>query len=189
MPRPPVLEVLDWKSTLDSAHDFEGWLSLAGSSEQADRMRRALERQEFDPGQLEELGTLSRPVHVLAFAEDWCGDVIRHVPVLEKMARVNANLRVRYCKRDEHPDVFLRFLTNGGEAIPKFVFLSEDFVECGNWGPMQDGLRDVIARGKACNDVGAARKIVANDYQADPGRREVVRELLDRIAIASAECP
>ena len=69
------------------------------------------------------------------------------------------------------------------------MFFSEDFVECGNWGPMPNSLRDVIARGKACNDVGAARKIVAEHYQADPTRSEVVRELLERIAITSAECP
>lgn len=73
--------------------------------------------------------------------------------------------------------------------MPRFVFLSEDFVECGNWGPMPDALRDVISRGKACGDVAAARVIVSAGYEQDPTRRDVVEELLQRIDIASSEHP
>ena len=71
-----------------------------------------------------------------------------------------------------------RPLTNGGEAIPKFIFLSDQFVECGNWGPMPSADRVLIARGKACGDVGAARKKTAQSYQMDAGRRIVVEDLL-----------
>jgi hypothetical protein len=83
----------------------------------------------------------------------------------------------------------VRFLTNGGEAIPKFIFLSDRFVECGNWGPMPAADRVLIARGKACGDVGAARKKVALSYQMDVDRRIVVEELVELIHIAVCASP
>jgi len=85
--------------------------------------------------------------------------------------------------------VFARFLTNGGEAIPKFVFLSGEFVECGNWGPMPAACRELIARGKASGDGATARQKVAALYAADDRKREVVNELLDRIDVASSTAP
>lgn len=189
MPRPPILPTLDWAAILNASQDFDAWIAAADSGEQAERMRGAVDQQEFSPHHAAALAAVDRAVHVLAFAEDWCGDVVRHVPVLEKMARAQPHLDVRYCSRAEQPAAFARFLTNGGEAVPKFVFLSEDFVECGNWGPMPDPLRDVISRGKACGKVGAAREITSRMYAADPARTEVVAELLDRIAIAAARNP
>jgi hypothetical protein len=115
--------------------------------------------------------------------------VVRHVPVLRRLAEAAPNLKVRFITRTQYPDVFARFLTNGGEAIPKFIFLSEAFVECGNWGPMAGPLRELIARGKACGDVAAARKKVSAFYEADANRRMVVSELLQVIDIAVTTAP
>jgi hypothetical protein len=96
-------------------------------------------------------------------------------------------LRVRCIAREQHPAVFARFLTNGGEAIPKFIFLSDQWVECGNWGPMPDRWREMIARGKAAGDVATARKIVAAWSAADPSDAEAIEELIARVALAATE--
>ena len=149
-------------------------------------MRRDLH---LEPHAVWSLKALAKPVHVVAIAEDWCGDVVRHAPVLQRLADETPNLKVRYVRRDQHLDVFARFLTNGGEAIPKFVFLSDAFVECGNWGPMPDACRELIARGKACGNVAAAREKVAALYNADPQERMVVNELLSLIDIAACTAP
>jgi hypothetical protein len=109
--------------------------------------------------------------------------------VLERLARTGNRLRVRYVSREQHPDVFVRFLTNGGEAIPKFVCLNETFTECGHWGPMPEECRRIIARGKACGDVPAARRRTSALYAADPGRRTVVEELLELVRTAAAVTP
>ncbi|MDR3669598.1 MAG: thioredoxin family protein, partial [Holophaga sp.] len=109
--------------------------------------------------------------------------------VLQRLAEAAPNLRVRYISRQQWPDVFVRFLTNGGEAIPTFIFLSEAFVECGSWGPMPAPLGDLIARGKACGNVAAARKKVAGFYEADVNRRMVIAELLGLIDIAVTQEP
>jgi hypothetical protein len=189
MPREPILPVIDWKSVFESGKTYEAWLAGGESPDNQARMEPLRESLTLEPQTAGFLSALPRPVHVVAIAEDWCGDVVRHVPVLEKLAGAAPNLRVRYISRGQHPNVFTRFLTNGGEAIPKFVFLSAAFVECGNWGPMPAACRDLIARGKACGDIGAARRKVAGMYEADVNCRIVIEELCRCIDIASTVAP
>lgn len=189
MPRPATLPVPDWKAVFDSGLDYAAWLAAAESPEQRDKIEAQRAALALDPQAAGFLAALPRPVHVVAIAEDWCGDVVRHVPVLQRMAEAGSNLRIRYISREQHPEVFIRFLTNGGEAIPKFIFLSDRFVECGNWGPMPDKDRELIARGKASGDVAAARKKVAVRYEQDAARREVVAELTRLADIAVSREP
>jgi hypothetical protein len=185
MPRPPILPTLDWSAIFASGRTFADWLAAAEDPEKAQRMRDGVTALSLAPHETAMLAALARPVHVVAIAEDWCGDVVRHAPVLEVLARAGENLRVRYVTREQHPEVFARFVTNGGEAIPKFIFLNDRFVECGHWGPMPDACRRLIALGKACGDGATARQLVSARYAADPGCRDVVRELLDLVQIAA----
>jgi hypothetical protein len=188
MPRPPILPVLNWEAVFNSGQPFDAWLAAA-EPERRDAMAQLLADQALETHLAAALGALPRPVYVVAIAEPWCGDVRRHVPVLQRLAQAAPMLEVRYITREQHPDVFIRFLTNGGEAIPKFVFLSDRWVECGNWGPMPFADRTLIARGKACGDVGAARKKVGMSYQQDAERILVVQELMALIEIAVCAWP
>ena len=189
MPQPPILPLLDWKAVAESGKDYSVWLADAASLEKRQKMEGFHDALVLEPQALGFLSALPRPVHVVAIAEDWCGDVVRFVPVLQRLAEAAPNLDVRFISRQQHPEVFTRFLTNGGEAIPKFIFLSEAWVECGNWGPMPELCRELIARGKACGDVATARKKVAAFYEADSNRRLAVTELLKLIDIASSREP
>jgi len=185
MPKPPILPVIDWKSIFDSGKDYPAWLAAAESADQRARMEAGLKNLSLPAPLAGLLRALPRPVHVIAIAEDWCGDVVRHVPALQKLAAAGPNLKVRYISREQHPQVFIRFLTNGGEAIPKFIFVSEAWVECGNWGPMPAACRELIARGKACGDVAAARQKVKLLCEADPNQDQAVRELAALVEIAA----
>ncbi|WP_257309373.1 thioredoxin family protein [Geothrix fuzhouensis] len=189
MPRPPTLPTLDWEAVFDSGLTYADWLAAAESTEQRDKLETQRQALMMEPTVAGFLAALPRPVHVVAIAEDWCGDVVRHAPVLQRLAEASSNLKVRYLSRQQHPGVFVRFLTNGGEAIPKFIFLSDRFVECGNWGPMPEGCKEIIARGKACGDVAAARKKVSASYEQDPACREVISELLRLVEIATCREP
>ena len=189
MPRPATLPVIDWKAVFESGLDYAAWLAAAESAEQRDKIEAQRQALTLAPTVAGFLAALPRPVHVVSIAEDWCGDVVRHAPVLQRMAEAGAQLKVRYISREQHPDVFARFLTNGGEAIPKFIFLSDRFVECGNWGPMPKCCRELIARGKACGDVAAARKKVSACYEQDTARRKVLNELLRIVDIAVSREP
>ncbi len=189
MPRPPILPTLDWQSIFNQGLDYASWLKAGEHPENQAKMEEARKAQPLPPQWEAYMKALPRPVHVIAIAEDWCGDVVRHVPVLQRLADAGPNLKVRYISREQSPDTFARFLTNGGEAIPKFVFLSDRWVECGNWGPMPDACRELIARGKASGDGGGARQKVSALYEADPDKRMVLSELLRLIEIASADRP
>jgi hypothetical protein len=189
MPRPPILPVIDWKDILAKGKEYRAWLEGAEKPEHAEKMEAIRRKLKFEHHEEAWLAALNRPVWVAAFAEDWCGDVVRHAPVLQGISDRSPNVHVRYLKREDALDVFVRFLTNGGESVPKFVFLSDQYMECGNWGPMGSVGRELIARGKACGDIGAARKKVGMLYEADHNYREIIRELMDLVEIASCSAP
>lgn len=190
MPQPPILEPLDMKALHGAGKTWDAWIADAESRENAEKMTALRDSLAPEPAVEAVLKALPRDVHVIAIAEDWCGDVHRHAPTLQKMADVaGGRLHVRFVAREDSRELFKRFLTNGGEAIPKFVFFNDEFVECGNWGPMPAECRRLIARGKAAGDVGAARKRVGAMYESDPAQEVVFRELLDLIEIAVCTTP
>lgn len=189
MPRPPILPTIDWKTVFNDGLAYADWIEQGERMDRAEEMKQLLIDQLVPEDALATLKGLTRPVHIIAIAENWCGDVVRHVPVLQKLCDQSDALRIRYITREGNEDVFARFVTNGGEAIPKFVFLNDQFVECGNWGPMPQHCRVIIARGKACGDGGGAREKVSAIYAADSERMETLNELMEFIAIASAETP
>lgn len=185
MPRPPMIPTLDWQAIFNSGKNYPTWLEGAENPEHKAKMIENYHQTVVLESERAFLSKLEKPVHIVIIAEDWCGDVVRNVPALEKLVEGSANVQTRYITRAQHPDVFVRFLTNGGEAIPKMIFLSNHWVETGSWGPMPALTREHIARGKAAGDVGTARKITGLLYKADGGMRDVVREVLHLIDIAS----
>lgn len=72
---------------------------------------------------------------LLVIAEDWCGDASSTIPMLAKWAAQAPGLELRIIKRDEHPAVMDRYLTNGARAIPIVIVLDETNHELGHWGP------------------------------------------------------
>ncbi len=187
MPRPPILPVPDREAIFKGGKTFEQWLADSPEQANANAIRAAVQTIDIPTPIRVQLAALERPVKIIAIAEAWCGDVVRQVPLLMKMASFNPNIEVRFITREDHLDFFVRFLTNGGESIPKFVFCSEDFVETGNWGPMSTTPREMIARGKACGNVVAARQRIAVFFEADK-HREAMQELHERLRVAAFRC-
>jgi thiol-disulfide isomerase/thioredoxin len=182
-----MLPTIDWKAEFEKANDYDSWLARAESEENRANMDSARRGYQIDAAASALLTSLPKAVHVVAIAEDWCGDVVRHVPVLQAMCDKAPNLHVRFIHRDDNLDIFARFLTNGGEGIPKFIFLSDQFVECGNWGPIPSEARELLSRGKACGDIKSAREIITQDYKADPERLTTLNELIHLVGIAATE--
>ena len=185
MARPPTLPVVDWEIIYQSGKKYTEWLIEGESKQNCEKIEINRKKIVLEAKARGYLQSLSKKVYVIAIAEDWCGDVIRHVPVLQKMTEIAPNLDVKYLTRQDCPNIFIRFLTNGGEAIPKFIFLNSKFIECGNWGPMPAHCRELISKGKACNDVKSAREKVSTLYEVDRNRTAVVEELIHLIDIAS----
>lgn len=83
----------------------------------------------LDPEQVECLREIPGPVRVLALAEDWCGDVVRYLPAMARMAEAAGwDLRVFY--RDHNPRLADAWLKEGKyRAIPVFAFFDEGWNE------------------------------------------------------------
>ena len=84
------------------------------------------------------------PLHFLAIVEDWCGDASNTVPVLAKWADQVTAAELRLLRRDEHPGLMDRYLTNGARAIPIVIALDAEFRELGHWGPRPSELQDWV---------------------------------------------
>ena len=122
-------------TTIDRAR-FATGLTYDQYKDQMTRNRDRVEaneaRVEIDAEDLELFRSLNRPIHVLALAEDWCGDVIANLPVLGKLARESGTLDVRVFLRDQNPDLMQKYLNQGMfESIPVFAFFDDAFEEIG----------------------------------------------------------
>jgi hypothetical protein len=115
--------------------EFQGAITYdqwkAGWTRNQDRFAAQEKAYQPDPADVEALEKLPNPVNVLAIVEDWCGDVVANVPIIERLARESGKLNVRYAQRDSTPYID-RYLNKGQyKSIPVFVFLDENFNELG----------------------------------------------------------
>jgi hypothetical protein len=82
---------------------------------------------------------------VLAIVEDWCGDVVANVPIVERLAKESGKLNVRYAQRDSTPYIE-RYLNRGQfKSIPVFVFLDGNFKELGVFYERPDSVTQLRA--------------------------------------------
>jgi hypothetical protein len=157
---------------LDESREHRGlWQGVYGITRVPDWVRGAL-----PPGAERRL---------LVIAEDWCGDASTTVPVLARAAEEIPGLELRIIRRDEHPEVMDRYLTNGARSIPIVVALDADFRELGHWGPRP---RELQAWVMANRDVIPKKELypqVRRWYARDRGET-TLREVL---AMAMGEGP
>ena len=62
----------------------------------------------------------------LVITESWCGDAAHVVPVINKLAELNDNIKLHVVLRDENLSLMDQYLTNGGRAIPKLLMIDDE---------------------------------------------------------------
>ncbi len=73
------------------------------------------------------------PAKMLVLGEDWCGDVVRGLPVLARMTEA-AGWELRIFPRDQHHDIMNEFLKEGQwMSIPTAVFYTADHRYICHW--------------------------------------------------------
>jgi thiol-disulfide isomerase/thioredoxin len=73
------------------------------------------------------------PNHMMVIGEDWCGDVVRELPVLARFAEA-AGLELRIFPRDENHDIMNEYLKEGlYMSIPVAVFYTKDHDYICHW--------------------------------------------------------
>jgi Thioredoxin len=121
--------------------------------------------------------------HLLVLAEDWCGDAVNTVPVLARWAQRTPGVSLRILRRDEHPDVMDRYLTNGARSIPVVIALDRDFVELGAWGPRPRELQAWVMAHKDTMPKDERYREVRRWYARDKGET-TIREVMEAMGAA-----
>lgn len=117
------------------------------------------------------------PLHLLVLAEDWCGDASNTIPALAKWVDQAAAAELRILRRDEHPAVMDRYLTDGARAIPIVIALDAEFRELGHWGPRPTELQAWVMANKGTTPKAELYPRIRRWYSRDRGQA-TLREVL-----------
>ncbi|WP_067621456.1 thioredoxin family protein [Alicyclobacillus acidiphilus] len=94
------------------------------------------------------LAERSTDLHCVVIAADWCGDVVRNVPVVFRLMET-ASIPAEVLILEEHLDlVDKHFLTMGGRSIPIVLFVQGDGEIVGRWGPRPSYVQEVMVEFK-----------------------------------------
>ncbi|MDQ2670052.1 MAG: thioredoxin family protein [Gemmatimonadota bacterium] len=129
-------------------------------------------------------GAKLRPLHLLVLAEDWCGDASNTIPTLAKWAAQVAAVDLRLLRRDEHPELMDRYLTNGSRSIPIVIALDADFRELGHWGPRPTELQAWVMANRTLIPKSELYPQVRRWYARDRGE-STLREVLALAGVRS----
>jgi thioredoxin family protein len=113
----------------------------------------------------------------LVIAEDWCGDGTSTIPYLAKLATLTRSIEVRVLRRDEHPAVMDRYLTDGARAIPIVIVLDRRLEELGHWGPRPADLQDWVRNERSNTGMKPPYPQIRRWYARDKGI-STLREVL-----------
>jgi hypothetical protein len=175
--------MLDFKSLWQQAMPFEEF--VAASAEQHRGLWEGLYRVARVPEWSETMLPPGQGRHLLVLAEDWCGDASNTVPALARWAEAVDGLSLRVLRRDEHPEVMERYLTNGSRSIPIVVALDEDFTEVGYWGPRPRELQAWVMANKDTMPKTERYKEVRRWYARDKGET-AIREVMEAMRVGAA---
>jgi hypothetical protein len=98
----------------------------------------------FSDANRDAVETISAPLSLLVLLEDWCGDAIHTVPVVQRLVDANPLLTLRVLKRDENDDLMATHLTGASRAIPVIMVFDADGIERGWWGPRPTPLQSWV---------------------------------------------
>ncbi len=86
----------------------------------------------------------------LILASDWCGDVVRNIPVVFQ-AMQEAGIPTEVLIMEENLDVMDQFLTMGGRSIPIVIFTDTGGAVLAQWGPRPKHIQEVMVNFKQNN--------------------------------------
>ena len=101
------------------------------------RFEEYYENVQLDSAQSDKLKELAAsdggPARMMVIGEDWCGDVVRELPVLARVAEA-AGLELRIFPRDENHDIMNEYLKEGlYMSIPVAVFYDQGHEYICHW--------------------------------------------------------
>ncbi|GIP41157.1 hypothetical protein J31TS4_44370 [Paenibacillus sp. J31TS4] len=158
---------------------FRGWYDKFDWKQEEDREFFASLRNRDD-------------LRCLILAADWCGDVVRNVPVVFRVMEESA-IPTEVLVMEQHLDTMDQFLTLGGRSIPIVLFTDSSGYVLGQWGPRPKHVQAVMLEFKKHNpdrdaadyqtNIQEARKEMLKQYGEGTGYQQtIVEELRDLLS-------
>ncbi len=130
----------------------------------------------------------------MILAADWCGDVVRNVPVVLHVMET-AGIPTKILIMEEHLDLMDQHLTMGGRSIPVVFVVDTGGVILAKWGPRPEYVQEPMVAFKLANpdreapdyqaNLAEARKEIMRRYGEDTGYQKLIlqelRGLLSRV--------
>jgi Thioredoxin len=164
--------MLDFKDLWNQAMPFQDFLEASGSHrglwEGLYRLARVPDWAETGAGKL---------LRLLVLAEDWCGDASNTIPFLARWAEQSPRVELRMLRRNNHPQVMDRYLTNGSRSIPIVIVLNDAWEELGHWGPRPSELQAWVLANRATLPKAELYPRIRKWYARDKGET-TLREVL-----------
>ncbi len=131
-----------------AAPTFEAWLPTAQKNH--DLWVAVYQHAQVPDEIAARANLLGGPWHLAVLSEDWCGDAVNVVPVVQRLVERAPGLDLRVFGRDANPDIMDAHLTGKSRSIPVVIMLDAVFRELGWWGPRPSELQAwVMGPGRA----------------------------------------
>ncbi len=161
---------------------------IEGMTKNRETFESWLNRFEWHTAELEEFyDSLNNrdDLRCMILAADWCGDVVRNVPVVFK-AMEKAGIPTEVLIMEENLDLMDQHLTMGGRAIPVVLFIDTGGHLLGKWGARPKYVQEVMNAFKTENPdreapdyqekLNAARQEIGRRYGEDNAYQKVILE-------------
>ncbi|HET7632338.1 MAG TPA: thioredoxin family protein [Gemmatimonadaceae bacterium] len=152
----------------DSAPTFSQWLPTA--TDHPELWQAVYDHARVPDDILARAASLGGPWHLAVLSEDWCGDAVNSVPVIQRLVERVPGLDLRVLGRDANPDIMDAHLTGTSRSIPVVMLLDAGLRELGSWGPRPAELQAwVLGPGRAMPSADRYKE-VRRWYARDHGR-------------------
>jgi thiol-disulfide isomerase/thioredoxin len=139
-----------WKKHYDMALPYEEYLKT-----DPEKAKRWIDFEPRAPDLTDEqincIQGYDREINILIYSGIWCGDCVRQVPIIKKIAEAAGDkVNFKLIERETSPELMEELRIVGASRVPRIVFLTEDFWEIHRTG---DRLLPVY-RSKAAREIG-----------------------------------
>ncbi len=155
--------------------DFHSF--VASAQKNADLWSAVYRTAVVPEGAVERAARIPGRWHLIALAEDWCGDAVNTLPVLAKLAEQSPNLDLTILGRDANPDLMDAHLSGTARAIPVIIVLDDQLVEHGWWGSRPRELQQWFLTEGVKLEKTERYRLIRTWYARDRGRA-IVDEVL-----------
>lgn len=126
----------------------------------------------------------------LILMADWCGDVVRNIPVVFKALEPTL-MPIDVLIMEEHLDTMDEFLTMGGRSVPVVIIADTGGHVLGQWGPRPAHVQEVMIAFKQANPdreaadyqekIGIARQEMGRRYGEGTAYQQVIIQELRKL--------